>query len=126
MEFRFEDDETDVSQLRVYAWLIDLLLVAGLILLVKGRAGGIVAVLYWLLRDGCFKGQSIGKRLMRLRVVLQDNTPCTFAVSLLRNFLWVIPLLNILVAVNGLIHLAKKPPGHHWGDRLAETNVVRA
>ena len=121
------EDEGSLSQQRVYAWLIDFVIVLGIVILLKRWLGGFVATAYWLLRDGLFEGQSIGKRLMGVKVVMvQDGTPCAYSVSFLRNLLWVIPLVNILIALNGLIHLAKNPPGRHWGDRLAETHVIRA
>lgn len=122
----YDDDEGSVSQQRVYAWLIDFLIVLGLVILFKRWLGGFVATAYWLLRDGLFEGQSIGKRLMGVQVVMaQGGAPCTLSVSFLRNLLWIIPLVNILVGLNGLMHLARKPPGRPWGDRLAETRVVR-
>ena len=122
----FYDDDESLSQKRVYAWIIDLLLVLGLLILFKKWVGGLIGTAYWLLRDGMFEGQSIGKRLMGVQVVMaRGGSPCSYSVSFLRNLLWIIPLLNILIALNGLIHLAHTPPSRHWGDRLAETRVIR-
>jgi uncharacterized RDD family membrane protein YckC len=82
---------------------------------------------YWLLRDGFFTGQSIGKRLMGLKVVVgQAKKPCTFLNSIARNVLWVLPPVNVLLAATGLYYLSNDRAGRHWGDRLADTRVVPA
>jgi uncharacterized RDD family membrane protein YckC len=58
-------------------------------------------IIYGLFADGMFFGQSIGKKLMKLRVVgIITDVPATYMQSFLRNitgFLWIfdyIPLLK--------------------------------
>jgi uncharacterized RDD family membrane protein YckC len=113
---------------RIYAWLIDGLLLLGLWVLL---AGSVLAwagnVAYILLRDGLFDGQSLGKRIVGLKVVgHQHQRPCTYRESILRNVLWVIPVVNVVMGLTGLHALMHDPNGRHWGDRLAETVVVKA
>jgi uncharacterized RDD family membrane protein YckC len=44
----------------------------------------------------------------------------------IRNLLWVIPVVNLLMGLTGLYALFTDPAGRHWGDRLADTRVVNA
>ena len=118
--------QTPITQARISAWLIDLLLMIGLSLLVHGL-GWLLGTGYWLLRDGLFEGQSVGKRLLGLRVVTgKALARCTYLDSVIRNLLWVIPLVNLVMALTGLHALTHDPAGRHWGDRLADTRVVHA
>lgn len=114
-----------LAQQRVYAWLIDALLVVGIGTLFH-VLGWIATTAYWLCRDGLFEGQSIGKRLMGLKViVLPEKTRCTFKASMIRNLLWVVPVINLLMGLTGLYALFNEAVGRHWGDRLADTRVVK-
>ena len=116
---------TNLARERLLAWLIDILLVLGVSALV-GSLGGAVSLGYVLLRDGFFEGQSVGKRIMGLRVAAHGGElRCTFLDSIVRNVLWVIPLVNIAMGLTGLHALMHDPEGRHWGDRLANTRVVR-
>ncbi len=89
--------------------------------------GWIATTAYWLFRDGLFEGQSVGKRLMGLKVVLEPgHGRCTFRASLIRNILWVVPFINVLMGLTGLYALFNDSAGRHWGDRLADTRVEKA
>ena len=117
---------TDVARQRVYAWLLDGLIVVGM-LSIAGGVGWFMVVGYVLMRDGLFEGQSLGKRLIGLKVVAHDDQrPCTFADSAVRNFLWVIPIVHVVMGLTGLHDLLHDRHGRHWGDRLAKTQVVPA
>jgi uncharacterized RDD family membrane protein YckC len=119
-------DPVHLARLRVAAWLIDLLLVVGLGGLLNGL-GWLFGAAYWLVRDGLWTGQSVGKRVMGLRVVVDREPPrCTFTDSMIRNVLWLVPILQVVVGFTGLYHLLHDPRGRHWGDRLAKTQVVGA
>ena len=64
---------------------------------------------------------------MKLKVVVgPDRAPCTYLSSTIRNLLWVIPLVNLAMGATGIYYLSKDRAGCHWGDRLAETRVVKA
>ena len=115
-----------LAQRRLFAWVIDVLIVFGLGLLFA-RVGWLAGAAYWLLRDGFFEGQSIGKRLMGLKVVVGEHRArCRFSHSALRNLLWGIPILNLVMGFIGLQKLFRDRAGRHWGDRLADTRVVVA
>ena len=111
-------------QRRLIAWLIDALMVMGLGIWFGGL-GWLASGGYWLCRDGCFDGQSVGKRLMELKVIVQP-TPvrCRLRESAIRNILWVVPVVNVVMVVNAASVIIKDPRGRHWGDRLANTQVV--
>ncbi len=118
-------DHTELARQRVLAWLIDLAIVFGLLLLLLRGLGWWVGGAYVLFRDGFFEGQSLGKRILGLRVVVhQDQMRCTFFESVLRNLLWLLPGVNIIVGFTGLHALAHDPRGRHWGDRLANSQVI--
>ena len=76
---------------------------------------------YWLFRDGLNGGKSYGKKFMGLRVV-REGAPCDFKGSLLRNITLVIPLLNLVDLILGLVDAE----GKRIGDKIANTQVVEA
>ena len=116
----------DLARRRVVAWMIDGLIVVGLWIMFQGL-GWLAAAAYIPLRDGCFEGQSPGKRIMGLKVVThKDQLRCTFLDSAVRNVLWVIPVVHVVMGFTGLHGLMHDPRGRHWGDRLANTQVVKA
>ncbi len=117
--------KAELAQERICAWLIDLLL-CFVLARMFGQLGWVAGILYWLLRGGCFDGQSVGKRLMGFKVVVgRSRTRCTAANSVLRNLLWVIPVVNVVMGLTGIYYLSNDRAGQHWGDRLADTRVVK-
>jgi len=119
-------DSTELARQRVIAWLIDLLMLIGLSVLFR-TLGYVVSAAYILCRDGLFDGQSVGKRIMGLKVVAhQQQLRCTFLDSFIRNMLWLLPIINIVMGFTGLHALVHDPRGRHWGDRLANTQVICA
>ena len=116
---------SDLTQRRLLAWLIDLIFVIGVGVLFN-FIGWLAMAAYGLCRDGCFDGQSIGKRLVGLKVVVEPSgARCTWKVSCIRNLLWAVPIANLLMGLTGLYFLFSDPAGRHWGDRLADTRVVK-
>ena len=116
----------ELARQRIAAWTIDLLIVLGLLLLVPGIRW-LISAAYILLRDGLFEGQSVGKRILGLKVVAhQERARCTYLDSAVRNALWVLPVVNLVMGLTGLQALLHDPQGRHWGDRLANTQVVKA
>ena len=115
---------------RFLAFGFDLLLASGLGALLGSAlfiAGLSVAGIYLLMRDGCFQGQSVGKRLFGLRVIhAATQQPCGFGRSMARNVLWIVPFVNAVFAVEALWRVSHGADGCHWGDRLADTRVVPA
>ena len=116
----------ELARQRIAAWTIDLLIVLGLLLLLPGIQW-LLSAAYILLRDGFFEGQSVGKRILGLKVIVHQNqVRCTFLDSAVRNVLWILLPVNIVMGLTGLQALLHDPRGRHWGDRLADTQVVKA
>lgn len=80
---------------------------------------GALAWIYMLFRDA-IPGQSLGKRLLRLRVV---RMPDERAMTLLSSFLRNLPLL-LCIVIDALFMTGER--GMRLGDRLARTIVLRA
>ena len=100
-------------------------------------AGWLAGVLYVLISDGLWRGQSLGKKLTGLRVIGPKGRPCDIKSSILRNatlglglFLFRIPLLGwlLLIALAGFefVTLIGSPEGKRFGDELAGTSVIEA
>jgi uncharacterized RDD family membrane protein YckC len=80
--------------------------------------GILFAVLYHLLADGLEGGQSIGKRLVGIRVVsVRTGEPCTFGQSFLRNL-----VLTLLGPIDWIFILGERR--QRLGDKAAGTIVV--
>ena len=78
----------------------------------------ILGVLYTLLSDGLEGGQSIGKRLVGIRVVsMSTGAPCTFGQSFVRNL-----LLMILGPIDWLFIFGERH--QRLGDKAAGTIVI--
>ena len=99
--------------------------VAFLIMFLFPRAGvamlfaaALFGALYTLLADGLEGGQSIGKRVLGLRVVsMATGAPCTFGQSFLRNL-----LLMILGPIDWIFIFGERH--QRLGDKAAGTIVV--
>ncbi|MDX1420031.1 MAG: RDD family protein [Rubricoccaceae bacterium] len=121
---------------RLLAWLVDLVVLAAYVVLLSqfsfgGRGGPTLFVvlllpvlLYHLLFEVFFEGQSPGKRLLKLRVARLDGAQPTLAQYLLRWLLrWVdVTLSSGLVAV---VAIGATRHGQRLGDLAAGTTVVR-
>jgi uncharacterized RDD family membrane protein YckC len=131
-------------QARLFAKFTDLLIVVLLGLLIRGGVGSLLGFFYSLIADALpirgFQGQSIGKKLLRIRVVNEAGDPPRLKASVIRNvpvgivtLLMVIPVwgwvLSFLVGVPfGLIELsliARAQGRQRLGDVMAETHVIR-
>jgi hypothetical protein len=89
---------------------IDFLLVGFLCRFLPSWVGVFSGPLYILISDGFFHGQSVGKKLAGLRVVLTDagkeGQRCTFRCSMVRNLPYgVITLLSQIPIFGGFIVL---------------------
>jgi hypothetical protein len=109
--------------------------------LAAGRAGLVVALLYLLLADGIFHGQSVGKRVFGVKAVfLPMRTDARFRDSTLRNApLALIVLMRMMpeplglrAGLAGLLVICaveawkaiRDPLGRRFGDVWAQTQVV--
>ena len=121
--------------LRTAAKIVDFILIAAVIEIIP-RAGFFAGLTYLLLGDGFFDGRSIGKKLLRIRVVsVEANGPCTFKDSILRNstfavgyVLWIVPLIGwifiLIISIVEFILLLGSKDGMRLGDEIAKTTVI--
>jgi uncharacterized RDD family membrane protein YckC len=106
---------------RVIAAVIDIVIVAGLCLF--PRIGWIIGLAYHLMRDSLpfLKGQSCGKRLMQMQVIMlpeQESLVNNPEKSIVRGIVSLVPVLN-LIDIWFLF-----TTGYRLADRWAETAVV--
>jgi uncharacterized RDD family membrane protein YckC len=93
---------------------------------------------YWVSRDAFFGGQSIGKKVVGLRVMKPDGSPFVWADSIKRNIIY-FALLLLMIPIYGLIFngfisgpigivelILVLTSGQRIGDRMGGTYVVRA
>jgi uncharacterized RDD family membrane protein YckC len=73
---------------------------------------------YFALQEVLLSGQTLGKRLLRLRVVARDGAAAGAGALLVRNL---VRLLDVLI---GVLLMAIDPRARRLGDRLAGTLVV--
>jgi len=129
-------DSSQTRLLRIAAFLVDALTIS-LILILPGAAisygmtwsgspRGIqlvwwaalaVLMLAMLFRDG-YRGRSIGKQLLGLRLITPSGEGCGWFRSLVRNIPLLIPVWNLIEVI---LVLMGKP---RTGDRIARTTVT--
>lgn len=129
---------------RVVAKLMDLLLVIVVGTLLPRPLGPLLGFAYSLIADGMhfgsFRGQSVGKRIMGLRVIqVYNRKPATLRDSVLRNspvgvatFFAIIPLWGWLILVliglplmiMEIYLMVTVETGHRLGDVMGDTEVI--
>ncbi|MEF9476358.1 MAG: RDD family protein [Candidatus Mariimomonas ferrooxydans] len=120
---------------RIVAKAIDFIIIGALLETIPG-AGYYAGLAYLLMGDGLFGGRSIGKRLIRLKVVLYETGDIgSYKESIIRNFtfaagyiLMVIPLIGfifplIIFFFEGLLMIGNER-GMRFGDELVKTQVI--
>jgi uncharacterized RDD family membrane protein YckC len=122
---------------RAIAWALDLLIRMGLLMMcatalsVLQQTGlGFYAislfVLLWaypIVCEGLFNGQTLGKRVMELRVVAADGAPVGWIAAIVRNLMRTVDMLPFGYAT-GLLTGLFDPHGRRLGDMVARTVVV--
>ena len=122
---------------RTVAGFIDLLIVMGLARL-PDVIGFLAATGYILVRDGLFDQQSVGKKVIGLRVAFADaqGRACSYRESIIRNMPLAVTFLlfrvpyagwilgSLALAVEGLVALGDER-GMRVGDLLARTYTVQ-
>jgi len=119
-------------QSRGLAFLADLLIYTGLIFGARHALGeissGFLAMLYIVFRDGLFGGQSVGKKILGIRVVHMDGRPISYVDSSFRNVMFIFypiyALTAAVIVVEALVSL-RDPQRRRLGDRIAKTCVVQ-
>jgi uncharacterized RDD family membrane protein YckC len=115
-------------QTRSLAFLIDLILYITLFYGLGATYhfwGIFLSMIYIVFRDGLFSGQSVGKKVMGIRVIHTDGRPISFVDSSFRNVLFLVPYLLPLGLVIETAAMFRTPERQRLGDRIASTRVVR-
>ena len=89
---------------------------------VAGILAGILALAYFIVMEAMW-GATLGKMLLRLRVVKTDGTPISWSESVIRNLLRIID--GLFYYLVGAILIWTSPLRQRLGDRAAKTVVVR-
>lgn len=92
---------------------------AGLSLLLLFSTIWLYPILFEVLRDG----QTLGKRVMGLRVIHDNGTPVGWMASIVRNLLRTVDMLPVLYGF-GVASSLVDPQGRRLGDLVAGTLVV--
>lgn len=78
---------------------------------------------YFVLQEGLWQGQTLGKRVVKARVTMHDGTPVTFAAALYRNLLRPADFLPAFYLV-GLVSMFTNARSQRLGDLAAGTIVI--
>ena len=121
-----------VDHLVLVLWMIGLSLAAGAVGHGAGHLGTLLGLVllfvsawgYFALFEGLRGGQTPGKRLNGIRVVMDTGHPVTLPAAILRNLLRVADLMPGPYFVGALM-VAIHPRGKRLGDLVAGTIVVR-
>jgi uncharacterized RDD family membrane protein YckC len=127
---------------RLYAMLLDTAIVLGavnglgwLVYLIFAKAPGFgfmvvtlaefaIGFAYAALLEGFWNGQTIGKRLLHLRVIDQAGLPLGIEQAWVRNLMRVFDALPFAYLAGG-VSVLSSPLMQRFGDRVAGTLVVR-
>lgn len=128
---------SQTAMLRIAAFIIDALVLA-LLLVIPGTVlsyslawigkstraialvwyGALLVLLLGILFRDVYRGRSLGKRILGLRLTTGDGRSCSALCSVLRN-------LPLLIAPWNLLELyLVVTNGRRTGDRIAGTNVI--
>ena len=120
---------------RYLAKFIDVVIAVGLSKLLP-PVGFFAGLLYIIIADGFFEGQSIGKKLIGLRaIVLAEGKKAGFREAIIRNIpfaiaytLCLIPYVGwllaiIIIGLEGILVIGNEK-GLRIGDEIAKTQVV--
>lgn len=109
--------------LGLYLWILALLGIYGRTYEVIFMLS-IPPMLYTLVTESIFNGQTLGKRLMKIKVISLDGASPTFSQYLIR---WMLRLIDIflLYGVVGIVAIALNKKGQRLGDMAAGTTVIR-
>jgi uncharacterized RDD family membrane protein YckC len=128
--------------LRLYAMLVDTAIVLGVVnalgwlafwVFAKAPGFGFMVITlvefaigfaYSATLEGFWNGQTIGKRLLHLRVIDQSGLPLRIEQAWVRNLMRVFDALPLAYLVGG-VSLLSSPIMQRFGDRVAGTLVVR-
>lgn len=107
-----------VASLAMMALPAELQALSGLIL---GALGSFSLFLYFIACESLLKGQTIGKKVVGIRVMMVDGTPLSFMGSIYRNLLL---LADLALPFIGLTSMFITPKCQRVGDLASGTLVV--
>lgn len=109
---------------RILAALIDGVITVLLCITIIG------GVIYAFTKDTLpfLNGQSVGKKMMGIKVVTLEGQPITgnYGAGILRQILTCIPFIGALIAVVELVLIFVDKDGIRLGDKIAKTRVIQA
>ncbi len=128
---------------RILAHIIDLLLLGAalygvsiIIMAIMGIVDGNVAMaamamvyiaspfVYFILCEGLWNGQTVGKKAAGIRVRMADGTPVTFKAALGRNLLRPADAMPPMTYFVGIVAMLTNPRSQRIGDLVSGTVVV--
>jgi len=86
-------------------------------------AGFLIFLLYFVILEG-MRGATVGKMVMKIKVVREDGSPCGLSPAIIRNILRIVDMLPFLYII-GLILMSRSDKKQRFGDRIAKTVVVK-
>lgn len=122
---------------RTVAKILDFIIITAAVEILP-KAGFLAGLAYLLICDGLFGGQSLGKKLIGLKVITLDaQTPCTLKESILRNsplaigylfykIMWVGWIFFMIAAAFEFIILLGSKNRMRLGDEIAKTIVIES
>ena len=122
---------------RTVAKILDFIIITAAVEILP-KAGFLAGLAYLLICDGLFSGQSLGKKLIGLKVIsLDTKKPCTLRESILRNsplavgylfykILWIGWIFVAITAAFEFIMLLGSKNKMRLGDELAKTVVIES
>ena len=110
---------------RIVAAFIDMIIASILFGIFRNPLGGGLSMAYMLTRDALpfLEGQSIGKKLLKLRAVKDNGKPLTddWGSSVIRNIPLIIPVVSFIELI---VYLTNEKE-QRLGDQFAHTHVVK-
>jgi uncharacterized RDD family membrane protein YckC len=85
----------------------------------------VISMGYFIILESSWNGQTLGKKLVGIRVVREDGSPIDVQEAVLRNLLRIIDALPFLYLL-GIILIWTSDKKQRLGDRVAKTVVVGA
>ncbi len=121
MAERSQTDRLPPLQKRLFAFLVDAVIVAVLVFIPK--VGWIFGLIYFLGKDAMpsLKGQSVGKKLFNIRILTTGTNEPLYLhpeKSVTRGLILLIPVVNVI----DILRLMVK--GERLADKWTETHVV--
>jgi uncharacterized RDD family membrane protein YckC len=111
----------------VILFVINLILAAVLNSSTTGRSGiqtllGLIYYVYFWSSASPWPGQTVGNKLLNIRVIKTDGSDLSLVVGLIR---YVGLVVSILVIFIGVIWAAFDPNKQGWHDKIAGTYVIK-